>query len=405
MAVFTVMALSWLFTTPAGAQTEAPSVLDCGPDEVRTESPDSLTISLLTCYPGREIYSLCGHSAVRVKGNGIDSVWNYGVFNFREPNFVYRFVKGETDYMGVAYPFEWFMPEYLHDGRKVVEQKLNLSQAESQRLLKELRRSVQPDRRLYRYNYVKNNCATRIYEMIDTAAGINVIYPDTVRYGSFRNEMKSYHAAYPWYQFGIDLCLGSGIDYPTSAREEMFVPIEMMKAFASARIDDGRPLVASTEILFEGTDYATEPPTVWWLTPLFWSWVLFALALLICIHDLKKRKITRIAYSVWFGILGIAGLLIAFLVFISSHEATSPNVLLLWLNPLQLVIGLGIWFRKARPAVTAMAVVDTLVILLLLIVWSFLSQHANMAFFPLMGATLAMSASYMVINSTFSRES
>lgn len=362
------------------------------------ERQDSVVVSLVTCWPGQEIYELCGHEAIRVRGEGIDSVWNYGVFNFNEPNFVYRFVKGETDYMGVAYPFEWFMPEYIHNGRKVVEQKLNLSQAESHKLLNELRRSVEPERRRYRYNYVKNNCATRIYEMLDTAAGVKVIYPDSISYGSFRNEMKAYHAAYPWYQFGIDLALGSGIDYPVTAREEMFVPVEMMKSFAGAVLADGRPLVASTDILYEGTGTATLPPTIWWLTPLFWSWIVFALTLLICIRDFRNHKITRPAYSLWFGMTGLAGILITFLVFVSSHEATSPNVLLLWLNPLQLVICLGVWWRKARPAVTAMAVVNTLVITGMLVAWPFLHQRANVAFFPLMGATLLFSITCMVIN-------
>ncbi len=33
--------------------------------------------------------------AIRVRGDGIDSVWNYGTFDFTAPNFLYRFVKGD----------------------------------------------------------------------------------------------------------------------------------------------------------------------------------------------------------------------------------------------------------------------------------------------------------------------
>ena len=71
---------------------------------------DSLTISLITCWPGADVYELCGHEALRVRGCGRDSIWNYGTFNFNEPNFIYRCVKGETDYMLSSYPFAWFMP-------------------------------------------------------------------------------------------------------------------------------------------------------------------------------------------------------------------------------------------------------------------------------------------------------
>ncbi|MDE7190470.1 MAG: DUF4105 domain-containing protein, partial [Muribaculaceae bacterium] len=89
-----------------------------------TEVP--LTASLITCWPGTEIYELYGHSALRIRGRGIDSVWNYGVFDFREPNFVGRFVSGKTDYMVMGYPFAWFLPEYRRRGSRVVEQDLNL---------------------------------------------------------------------------------------------------------------------------------------------------------------------------------------------------------------------------------------------------------------------------------------
>ena len=99
-----------------------------------TQKRDSIVVSLLTAWPGPEVYQLCGHSAIRIRGAEVDSVWNYGVFDFDEPNFVYRFVKGETDYMLVCYPTMWFMPEYLSEGRKVLEQDLNLTQDEAWKL-------------------------------------------------------------------------------------------------------------------------------------------------------------------------------------------------------------------------------------------------------------------------------
>ena len=128
MTILLVMALSWL-----------PGYCFASPHSPHPFMDKDLTISLITCYPGEEIYELCGHSAVRVRGDGIDSVWNYGIFDFNQPNFVYRFVKGETDYRGASYPFHYFMPEYVHSGRKVVEQDLNLTPEEAKRMLELLR--------------------------------------------------------------------------------------------------------------------------------------------------------------------------------------------------------------------------------------------------------------------------
>lgn len=366
------------------------------------ERQDSLIVSFLTCNPGAEVYELCGHEAVRIRGIGpegekIDSVWNYGTFDFNQPNFIYRFVKGETDYMLSAYPFAWFMPEYRATGRSVYEQDLNLNSDEALLLLTLLRQEAQPENRVYRYNYVKDNCATRILDRLDQSLSRPVIYPDTVAYATFRDEMRSYHKDYPWYQFGIDLALGSGIDYKLSGREDMFVPIEMMHKIEKARIPDGRPLVKASRVLNQGTEDATLGPGNPWLTPIVISWLFFTGVAIACIYMWRKRKIMRWIYSLWFTLCGLTGCLLTFLIYISSHEATSPNLLFLWLNPLQLVIGVGIWFRSWRPAVTAMIICEVLAMIILLTVWPWQPQSANPAFFPLMGATLLMAIDYAII--------
>lgn len=370
------------------------------------ETQDSITVSLITCWPGTEVYELCGHEAVRVRGmlNGrdIDMVWNYGTFDFDQPNFIFRFVKGETDYKLSSYPFKYFMPEYEAAGRRVVEQDLNLTQQEAKDLLSHLTYEALPQNATYRYNYVKDNCATRVINVIDRSVGQPVIYPDSIHYGTFRNEMRAYHRDYPWYQFGIDLALGSGLDYPLKGKEEMFVPLEMMRKAENAHLPDGRKLVAETRVLNAGVEDATLGPTSFWVSPLAVALYLLAITLVLCWLQWHKRTIWKLLYSIWFGVSGLAGCLIAFLVFVSSHEATSPNLLLLWLNPLQLVIALGVWWRKWRSAVTAMIYVNIILIGVLMIVWPFQPQSANPAFFPLMGVTLALSICYAIIYSNIS---
>lgn len=403
MAIIIVMALPWLcglhFTAHArndgkdAAVAVGPGIAGYTADAMT----DSLTVSFITCYPGPEIYELYGHEAVRVRGEGRDSVWNYGIFNFREPNFVYRFVKGETDYMVAGYPFAWFMPEYQERGSKVVEQDLNLTQEEARKLLEMLQTESLPENRRYRYNYVKNNCATRIHELLDSAISPRVIYPDSVRYGTFRNEMRAYNRNYPWYQLGIDIALGSGMDYPLKAREEMFVPVEMMRQTENARIADGRRLVRATRILNEGVADATLPPTPVWASPMVIALMTGLLLTGVSVYCLKRRRIVKWIFSLWFLILGLAGTLVAFLVFISSHEATSPNTLLIWLNPLQLVMGMCLWWRRTRAVATAMAYYNIVGVVCMLVVWPFQHQSANPALFPLMAATLAMAAVYAII--------
>ncbi len=365
------------------------------------ERRDSVVVSLITCAPGSEVYELCGHEALRVRGiyNGqqIDTAWNYGVFDFNAPNFIYRFVKGETDYMLAGYPFEYFMPEYIDTGRKVIEQDLNLTDEQALRLYEMLLEEGKPENRTYRYNYVRDNCATRIVDRIDSVAGAPVVYPDNIKYGTFRNEMRSYHKAYPWYQFGIDLALGSGIDIPIGGKEEMFVPIEMAAKADEARFADGRPLVKASRVLNQGVANASLPPTPWYLTPLTLSWLLFSITFAISLWMWIRGRLARWIYSLWFGLTGLAGCIVTFLVFISVHEATSPNVLILWLNPLQLLIAFTIWSRKLRGVSYAVSYYNIVVLISLFCVWPFQLQSANAAFFPLMGITLMLAVTFATI--------
>mgnify|MGYP002917362821 FL=1 len=363
-----------------------------------TQKRDSIVVSLLTAWPGPEVYQLCGHSAIRIRGAEVDSVWNYGVFDFDEPNFVYRFVKGETDYMLVGYPTMWFMPEYLSEGRKVLEQDLNLTQDEAWKLRSLLQTEALPQNRTYRYNYVKDNCATRITDRLAQATDARLIFPDTIAYGTFRREMRAFHRDYPWYQFGIDLALGSGLDRELRANEEMFAPTVMSDRYAKATLSDGRRLVSDTRQLTPDSGHATMPATPWYLTPNFWSAICFILMAAFSVFMAWKRRILRWLYCLWFALIGLGGCIIAFLVFASDHEATSPNMLLLWLNPLQLIVAVCVWWPRTHWPVDIMAWYNIVVLGILLIIWPFQLQSANPAFFPLMGATLALSIVYAILD-------
>lgn len=358
---------------------------------------DTLTVSLITCFPGPEVYELCGHEAIRVRGRGKDVIYNYGVFDFNEPNFVYRFVKGETDYYVQGYPFEWFLPEYIRRGSKVVEQDLNLTPAEADKVYELLHVNALPQNAKYRYNYVKDNCATRIVDILEKGVGQRFVLPDSVRYGTYRKEMREFHKNYPWYQFGIDLALGSGIDYDVTPREEMFTPVVMMRNFEHAELPDGRRIVADTRELNAGTDLAVLPPTPWYLTPMFLSCCILLLTIGICIYNATHVVISRWWYALYFAILGLAGCIIAFLVFFSEHEATSPNILIFWLNPLQLLVPAFIFTRRTRIVATIILWLDIVVSFLMLVIWPMQSQSANPAFFPMLGATLFLSVVYAII--------
>ena len=318
---------------------------------------EDLIVSIVTCDPGPDIYELCGHAAIRIRSAEMDSVWNYGIFDFDSPNFIYRYCKGQTDYMVYGYQFRRFMPAYVRRGSTVREQVLDLSQEEARRLRAILQTESRPENRVYRYNYVRDNCATRPWKRITQATDREILLPDSLYYPTFRSEMRHFHRNYPWYQFGIDLVLGSGLDRPLERHEDIFAPPVLADKLARATID-GRPLVRQTDVIFPGYADATLPPTPWWRSPMAAGTVMLLLSIGTMFAYLRKRRLWRWWIFLYFLAAGIAGCIVAFLVFLSEHEATSPNVLIYWLNPLQLIIAAGIWWKSWKTPVTAMAAYD-----------------------------------------------
>lgn len=353
-------------------------------------------VSLLTCSPGRDIYELEGHTALRFqdKVNGMDMVVNWGVFDFNAPGFVFRFVKGETEYMAGTAPMESFKALYRNEGREIVEQHLRLTTEEVARLMRMIELNLLPENRTYRYKYLTDNCATRPLTLIEKASERTISTPsDSIATTSWRSEMRRYHRNYPWYQFGIDLALGSGLDKKISSRECAFAPVFLSQYLQDAGIAD------EPTVILPGQEWGNPAePTPWYLTPMAVALIVLAITLYIGVKDIRHHNTTRWYVCVFFSLMSLAGCVITFLVFISEHEATSPNWLLLWLNPLCLFPAVAVWLKKLNRAVLCYQIVNFAFLTALLIIFATGIQHPNLAFFPWILSDMILAGTYIWIN-------
>ncbi|MCM1293334.1 MAG: DUF4105 domain-containing protein [Bacteroides sp.] len=364
----------------------------------------TLSVGLITCAPGSQIYELEGHSGLRLRYSGIDVVVNWGLFDFASPGFVYRFVKGETDYSIGISPTPYFLLPYQMDGRKVTEQTLNLTTVQKVRLIEAVETNLKPANRIYRYNYVKDNCATRPLAIIEQAVGCTIEMPKAAAQlgpsPTYRSEMRYFHANYPWYQLGIDIALGCDLDKTIDRRATIFAPVILEQLLSDATIIlDGRtqPLVVSTTtIIDDGGVPAIENPTPWYATPLCVMTLLLVVSIVITIFDRRRHCSSRWFDAILFTNIGFAGIIVAFLVFISTHEASSPNWILLWLNPLAFCVILFQWSGKTRKIVRIYHAFNTLAIIVLAIIFLCGIQIANPAFYPAMAATIIRSINYLI---------
>ena len=325
--------------TPIFAQNGHPEV-HATSDTIRPpfDPMDSVEVSLLTCSPHEEIYSLYGHSALRWHDGDIDLVFNWGMFSFNKPYFVLRFVFGITDYELGAYPYDSFWPYYQKWGSSITEQVLNLTNDEKRRLQLALVENMKPENKVYRYNFFYNNCSTKPRDMIEGCINGQVVYQEREDYApSFREMVRECNRYHWWSQFGNDMLLGVKADMKTSREEQEFLPHNLMYDVARARIYDNgtyRPLVKEERLLVPpgvhkmGSGLGIGPREVFSL--------LLMLSFLIALYEWRKKKVAR-----WWDVLlmtvqGLVGLVLTVMIF-SQHPTTSLNLNLLLFNPLPLL--------------------------------------------------------------------
>lgn len=302
---------------------------------------DSVEISLLTCQPHDEVYSLYGHTAIRyheLTKDGIDAAFNYGVFNYDAPLFVIRFVFGLTDYELGAYPTDLFQEEYRRFGSMVTEQVLNLSNQEKLLLRQALIDNLKPEHRIYRYNYFYNNCTTKARDIIERHINGQVKYTDRENYSpTYREMVHQMTRNHPWARFGNDLLLGILSDKQTSRREQEFLPSNLLYDFDHARIYSNgsyKPLVKERRIIVpSGVQmlHGSFP-----LTPRQCGYVLLFAGAMLAFMQWRQRRV----FVLWDGLLTTASGIIGFVLFLmlfSQHPTVSLNFQFLFFNPVHII--------------------------------------------------------------------
>lgn len=342
-------------------------------------------VSLITCGPWQgELYSAFGHSAIRVYDPilQIDLAFNYGTFDFNQPNFYLNFARGRNLYRLSVQDYPMFRDFYVSYNRFIHEQVLNLDAGRKDRLFAFLQNNSLPANRNYYYDYFYDNCSTRPRDVIKAVLGDSVVFdadPPYLEGHSIRDLTDLYLQQQPWGDLGIDICLGLPMDKTASATEYMFLPDYLETGFDLATIATPagiQPLVVEKNIVYE---QQPEPQPVAWTHP----WVVFGTLFLITLW-LTWGKTTSAASWIDRGLFlltGMIGLMLALLWFFTDHDAAAWNFNLLWAMPLNLVFPF-VAAEKRKKYFKAM----TLLTAALLVTWAVLPQALNPYLIPLVAA-------------------
>jgi hypothetical protein len=355
----------------------------------------NVTVSLLTMGNGEQVWELFGHTAIWIHDNttGRDTVFNWGVFDSHQPNFILHFLQGLMLYQMGGETMDQLLYQYRYFNRSVVAQELNLTAPQRDSLLRLIQVNARPENVQYRYDYFVDNCSTRPRDLLDRVLGGQMrARADSLTGTTYRSQALRLMQGDKPLVVGVDIGLGEPSDQELTLWKTMFLPRYLHDFVGRLQVRDSagvmHPLVRSERVLFQATrgPEPTAPPRLgaWlFLIGLFVAGVLVVLA-----SRAGRSRAARITLTVttsaWCIVAGLLGTVLTILWTATDHRFAHDNENLLIFNPLWLVLGVlvVVYFstgRAARLTGYLAAALAGLCALALLLHLALLSRQSNIA--------------------------
>ena len=345
-----------------------------------TQDSSRIRISLLTCTPGNELYSIFGHSALRITDSNsvTDIVYNYGTFNFDDDGFYLKFIRGQLLYYISIEDFQTFKFNYQATNRGITEQVLQLSPQEKINIQHSLNENLKEENKYYKYDFFLDNCTTRLRDLIlnskKPTPALPAVMPIDMK---FREaiDIYLYKGEQYWSKLGIDILLGAPTDAVMTPSQQQFLPDNLMTALDKSL---NIPVVTSKESLYKLDVHEKQ---VVWFTPMFFFSVLLAFFILMSlVKNRQGQAILAGLDGLLFFLTGALGFLLIFMMTATDHSMTKTNFNILWAWPTHAVIAFFVTSKKAWvKKYFLIAIVGNLLVLL---AWAFLPQQMHDALIP-----------------------
>ncbi|MBV9391437.1 MAG: DUF4105 domain-containing protein [Verrucomicrobia bacterium] len=322
-----------------GPAASSPSAASSDSQSEGYELSDNARISLITYTPGEELYQAFGHSAIRVKDAGFDVLLNFGTFDFDTPNFYLKFAHGDLLYQLMAVPAEAEMPSIEASGGGVSELVLDLSPYQKQQLFNNLLFNLLPENRFYLYDFVLDNCSTRIRDAFERVTRAKIAVPAGGK-RTVRQMLDPYLERIPWVKLGLYLLLGAKADRALSEREQCFLPADLEMAVAAGR-NGNHSLLQIKQVLSPAKGLSRAP---FLLSPLFViscvgsCWIIFWVV--------RGRRFSDLGTAALLILVGAIGTFVFAFSFWTRHWVGQENYNIAWLVPTHWIAGLAILFRQ-----------------------------------------------------------
>ncbi|MEP7164597.1 MAG: DUF4105 domain-containing protein [Ferruginibacter sp.] len=366
-------------------------------NKLYAQDSSRLRISLLTCTPGDELYSLFGHSAIRIidssniDNNYFDIVYNYGTFNFDDPGFYLKFIRGKLLYYISIEEFNGvngFKNLYQSTGRGITEQVLFLSETEKKSIQHSLNENLKEENKYYKYDFFLDNCTTRLRDMLVNNKHPQPLLPTVMPVNTrFRQAIHQYldKGKQYWSKLGIDILLGTPTDAVMTTAQQQFLPDNLMRSLDSCK---NVSLVQSSENLYSIP--GDQEKSSWFTPMLFFSLLLSSFILLSLSKNKFLQTILKGLDGSLFFLTGLLGIVLILMWTATDHSMTKNNYNLLWAWPTHIIM--SFFINSNKIFVKRYFLVTSVGLAGLLLTWFFLPQQMNNALLPFVLLLLYRSA-------------
>ena len=366
--VLSVLALLFLGNVLQAQDTPAPPA---NPSDIHPSGThpsdihplDKLTFKIVVFGPSDSIFIWWGHAGLIVEDRFTNyaRIYDWGIFSYPGESFVRSYALNKIRYRCGVSPARWDIEANIAEDRDVVVYTLDLEPSKKEAILHYADNNVRTENCWYVYHQFRDNCSTRIRDLIDMGTGgqLRNHFENMPGRLTLREHMRRFTWYSPFYDWFLGFLLGRGIDRNSTMWEEMYLPLEVGRNIEGfSYIDDSgaeRKLVTNMEIVNKTKNRRAvlDAPRNEIPRTLMAG---LAIALLPVLARLLQRKrplagrvLLGISHSVVGLALGIAGTVLLFASRVPERDYMRSNINLLYANPLALaVIPLGIMAALGR---------------------------------------------------------
>ena len=353
---------------------------------------EQATASLLTVGPGAPLFTLFGHSAIRIHDpeQNLDLVFNYGTFNPRAEDFYMKFLRGNLNYFLSVETYGEFITQNTALHKTIKEQVLNLRGSQVQQIFDLLKSDLRPGRRYYQYRFFRQNCATKIRNLLILRIPVLSKTDNDARQNvTYRKLLNAYPDPHPWIKAGINLLLGEPADHRITLFQSLFLPDQLSSYLCRthlAKDDSLVPAVLGSHIIYESHKKPTQGKTIF--NPFFTFIILLVISAGISMLLPGEGIFPHIFDILLFGVTGLAGIILLVLSIFSLHTPLHRNWNILWTLPALLSFG-SVFFPIDNFRLCWLpCILATFFQIGFLLTWPFLSQSIPLFVLPWTGVLI-----------------